>query len=132
MRQPTLEQFREQIEQALGDAGVQLGLYHWPLDDQGGLIAQQTPALFVGEPPEGVTVEGLEVLIPETPEMKVIPTFAGAVTIDTYPVRAVSHDGRSLKPVWEALANAFKGVQRPEVLQATDRYPDQIVIRITP
>ncbi len=130
MKQPTLPEFRALVEQALADAQIQLGTHHWPADDQGNV--RVTPALFVGEPPEAVTAEGLEVLIPATPEMTVITTFAGPITIDHYPVRAVAHDGQSLKPVWAALATAFRKTGLPQVLQATDRYPDQILIPITP
>ncbi|BDP44847.1 hypothetical protein DAETH_48160 (plasmid) [Deinococcus aetherius] len=125
MRQLTLPELREAVEWALADADVVLGTYRYP----GG---QETPALHVGDPPEGVTVRGLEILIPATPEPTVISTFAGAITIDHYPVRAVSHDGRTLTPVWQALATAFRGTPAPQVLQATDRYPDQMLVTITP
>lgn len=125
MKQPTLPEFRDLVARALADAGIELGTHHWPGENA-------TPALYVGEPPDGVTAEGLEVLIPSTPEMTVITTFAGPITIDHYPIRAVAHDGRSLKPVWAALATAFRKTGLPQVLQATDRYPDQILIPITP
>lgn len=125
MRQLTLPQLREEIGAALAAFGIPLGTYRFGNGNTG-------PALSVGDPPEGVTVQGLEVLIPATPEIDVIPTFAGAITVDRYPVRAVAHDGQSLSPVWNALAQAFRGVDAPQVLQATDRYPDQMVISITP
>lgn len=125
MRQLTLPELREAVQAALRDADVTLGTYRYP----GG---QTTPALYVGDPPEGVTVTGLEVLIPATPESTVISTFAGPITIDHYPVRAVAHDGRSLAPVWQALASAFRSTSAPQVLQATDRYPDQMLVTITP
>lgn len=125
MKQLTLPQLREAVETALRENDILLGEYRWS-------TGQRTPALYVGEPPEGVTVSGLEILIPETPETDVLPTFAGAVSIDRFPIRAVSHDGKSLSPVWMALAGAFKGLEAPQMLQATDRYPDQMLIRITP
>ena len=125
MKQPTPLQLREAVEAALRDGDVTPGTYTWP-------NGAQTPALYTGDPPEGVTVTGLEVLIPATPDSDVISTFAGAITIDRYPIRAVAHDGQSLTPFFAALATAFRSVAAPEVLQATDRYPDQILVTVTP
>jgi hypothetical protein len=125
MIQPSIREFREQLVQALVAGEIPVGIYH----EQG---VPDRPAMYVGDPPEGVTVSGLEVLIPETPELTTISTFAGAVTIDRYPVRLVAHDGQNLKPAYIALASAFKRVSAPQILQATDRYPSQMVITITP
>lgn len=125
MRQLTLPELRAEIEAALQAAEIVVGTYRWP-------DGRTAPALFVGDPPEGVTVRGLEVLIPATPESSIIPIFAGSITIDRYPVRAVAHDGQSLTPIYRALAGAFKGTAATQVLQATARYPDQMLVTITP
>lgn len=129
MRQPSPAELRELVLRALSTAGVGLGTYTYPATGQ---APRTTPAFFLGDPPEGVTVQGLEVLLSATPESTVISTFAGAITIDRYAIRAVAHDGQGLKPVYTALAGAFKGISPPNVLQATDRYPDQMVFTITP
>lgn len=131
MKQASIVELRSRVEQALTSAGVPIGTHYWPATDD--TAAYEAPAIWVGQVPEGVTVDGLEVLISESSEPQIIQTFAGTVTIDRYPVRIVAHEGKHLTEALRALANAFGNrMSRPNVLQGTDRYPDQLLVTLTP
>lgn len=131
MEQVSLAELRGRVAAALEAGGVPLGTHYWPASAD--TAAYETPALYVGQVPEGVTVEGLEVLIGTASDPLIIRTFAGVVTVDRYSVRVVDHDDRYLTEALRALANAFGNrMSTPDVLQSTDRYPAQFVVTITP
>lgn len=131
MKQASIAELRARIEQALADAAVPIGTHHWPATAD--VEAYETPAIWVGQVPEGVTVDGLEVLISESSDPQILRTFAGTVTIDRYPVRLVAHEGKHLTEAFRALAQAFGNrMSPPDVLQGTDRYPDQMLVTVTP
>lgn len=109
---------RQRIEAAL--TGL-LGTYTLP----GGEVV---PALSLGDPPEGTTVQGLECLIatnpkPITPDMFGIPDLPRA-----YPVRLVNHDGGpdALQDATNALAQVFWPFwDEPRLQEATADMPEQ-------
>ncbi|MVN88288.1 hypothetical protein GO986_16200 [Deinococcus sp. HMF7620] len=125
MIQASLPDVRATVATSLQNAGILLGTYILT-------NGASTPALHVGDPDEGVTVQGLEVLIAPTAEPTVIKTFAGPITIDHYQIRLVAHDGQSLSPALNALLGVFRSATDVNVLQATERYPDQLVFTVTP
>lgn len=93
--------FRARVERVLAEANITPGTYSVP--DLG-----PTPALWVGEPPEGTTLEaGLEVLIGETPQTQVISTFGGSIKLQSWALRLVNHGGADLEGAVDAIIDAF-------------------------
>lgn len=116
---------RQRIESTLTAAGL-LGTYTLP----GG---ETVPALSLGDPPEGTTVDGLECLIatnpkPITPEMFGIPDLPRA-----YPVRLVNHADAAdvIQDATNALAQAFWPFwDDPVLLEATADIPEQATMSL--
>jgi len=51
-----------------------------------------TPAITVGEPPDGATCTGLEVLVNDVPEFTPIAAYTTSAVQEAHRVRLVSHD----------------------------------------
>lgn len=51
-----------------------------------------TPAITVGEPPDGATCTGLEVLVNDVPEFTPIAAYATGAVLEAHRVRLVSHN----------------------------------------
>lgn len=119
-------QMRSRIEEALTDAAVPLGTYRYP----GG---QHAPALSLGEPPEGTTVEGLEVLIATNPKRKSLEAFEYLGAPLSYPVRLINHSGEPdvLEQATNALAPVFWPFDDdPALLPASASYPEQVTFSL--
>ena len=117
----TAVQMRQRIEQALADAEVELGIYRF----EGGAKA---PAFYMGDPPEGTTVEGLEVLMSPNPKRTSVDAFEYLGAPLSYPVRLINHADQPdvLEHATNALAEAFWPFDdEPALLPATINYPEQ-------
>ncbi|GAA5513645.1 hypothetical protein Dcar01_02389 [Deinococcus carri] len=112
---------RRGVEAALAEAGVQVGTYRFP-------DGQEAPAIRVGDPPEGTTVTGLEVLISPNPKRQNIEAFI-PLGIQSYSVRLLNR--AALPDVLEEATNAI--AQRfwpfddePRRLDASSAMPEQV------
>ena len=125
MTLPTTPEFRAQIEEALAAGGVELGTYTYP----GNATA---PAICVGDPPEGTSVTGLEVLIARNPDRITLPGFEFVGFIEEWPVRFINWGNADLEEAVNALAVAFHPLaQDPQILPASPDYPEQLTLKIT-
>lgn len=116
---------RRRIEQALATAGVVLGTARHK-------DGTTTPALVVGDWPEGTTVEGLEIILSRNPQQQPVPGFDYMGFIRSWPVRAVNHSGREdLEAVANALAEEFWPLWAgPDLLPATTDYFEQMTLEV--
>lgn len=114
---------RQRVEQALKAAGVELGTYHTP--EQGDL-----PALHVGDPPEGTTVDGLEVVISPRPHSTVVSTFGGSIQVKRWRVRLVKHDETAdIEAATDALVDAF-AAPTPQFIDEVGDIAEQVIVTI--
>jgi hypothetical protein len=122
---PTTSELRAQVEEALASSGVDVGTYTYP----GGATA---PAIYVGDPPEGTSVTGLEVLIARNPDRSTLPGFEFIGFIEEWPVRFINWGNADLEEAANALAVAFYPLaQDPQILPASPDYPEQLTLKIT-
>jgi hypothetical protein len=116
---------RAQVEAAFEASQVQIGVYTFP----GG---QTSPAICVGDPPEGTSVTGLEVLIARNPDRTTLPGFEFIGFIEEWPVRFINWGNADLEDAANALALAFHPLaQDPQILPASPDYPEQLTLKIT-
>lgn len=117
---------RHAVEQAFGEAGIPIGTYTHP----GG---QKSPAVSVGDPAEGVTAEGLEVLVHPNPERQELVTFAYAGAVLRYPVRLINWDAAPdlLEQALGVLAERFWPFGAdPILLPETSENPEQVTFAL--
>lgn len=114
---------RERVERALADAGVQLGTYHTQ-------ALGDVPALYVGDPPEGTTVDGLEVMIYPQPHSTVVSTFGGSIQVKRWRVRLIRHDAAAdLEGATDALVEAFEA-PTPQFIDEAGDIAEQVLVTI--
>lgn len=116
---------RTQIAQALAAGEIQVGTARFQTGDE-------TPAINVGDWPEGTTVQGLEVLIADTPKMVQLNASAYLGSIANWPVRIVNWNGAAdLEAVVNAIAETFFPFgEDPRVLEASPDYPEQVTFTV--
>ncbi|WP_295818018.1 hypothetical protein [uncultured Deinococcus sp.] len=122
----TVGELRDRIEAALGDAGVPLGT---------ALVNDTpTPAIVVGDWPEGTTVTGLEVVIRATPNQETIAGFEFIGFVRSYRVRLINWSGtENLEDACNALAGAFWPLaEDPAVIPQSPDYPEQVTLALNP
>lgn len=91
---------RRRVERALAEGGIEVGTYRLP-------DGTETPAVYVGNPPEGTTATGLEVQISPNPKKLGIEAFKYPGMPSAYPVRLLNWAG--LPDVLEEATNAIAG-----------------------
>ncbi|GAA3995221.1 hypothetical protein GCM10022631_01730 [Deinococcus rubellus] len=116
-------EFRETLLATLADHGVSLGTYHVPeLGDQ--------PALWVGDPPEGTTIDsGLEVLIGNTKRPELVSTFGGNVKLEYWQLRIVNHGDGDLEGAMDAVDDAFSP-ETPKYIPEVGDIAEQVLFSI--
>jgi len=116
---------RTQINEALATGGIVIGTARFQTGDE-------TPAINVGDWPEGTTVAGLEVLIASTPKPVQLDTSAYLGSIPNWPVRIVNWSGTAdLEDVVNAIAETFFPFgEDPRVLEASPDYPEQVTFTV--
>ena len=118
-------QMRLRIEAALTAASIRLGTYT--------INGEPVPALSLGDPPEGTTVQGLEVLIATNPKRTSVQAFAYLGAPLSYPVRLINHADEAdvLEEATNALAAAFWPFDdEPALLPATAEIPEQVTFSL--
>lgn len=92
-----------------------------------------TPALVIGDWPEGTTVRGLEVVISATPTQETIPAFEFVGFLRAYPVRLINWSGQeNLEDASNALAAAFWPLaEDPALIRESADYPEQVTLSLT-
>lgn len=126
-----LAEFRAQVEAALAD--VVLGVYTLP-------NGESTPAVYVGDPPEGTTVSGLEVMIYPTPKPRIVNTFGGNLNIKSWQVRVINHPyppgvpvpegGNDLDAAIDAITDAFPGMPTPQLIEEAGDIAEQVLLTV--
>lgn len=117
-------ELRRRVENALVDAGVKVGTYTLP----GGLT---TPALYVGDPPQGTTATGLEVMILPNPRPRIVSTFGGGINVKSWEIRVVEHtDDADLDGALDALAEAFGPIPTPQLIPEAGDIAEQAIVTI--
>ncbi|MGY2892752.1 hypothetical protein [Deinococcus sp. UYEF24] len=125
MTLPTTPELRAQVEEALASEGVEVGTYTY-------LGGGTSPAICVGDPPEGTSVTGLEVLIARNPDRSTLPGFEFIGFIEEWPIRFINWGNADLEAAANALAVAFHPLaQDPQILPASPDYPEQLTLKIT-
>lgn len=117
---------REKVEAALAAADIELGTYHLP----GG---ETTPALWVGNPPEGTTAEGLEVQINPNPKQVSIDAFTFVGMPRAYLVRLANWDDLPdiLKDATNAIAQALWPFEdEPRLVPALPPTPELVLFSV--
>ena len=115
--------FRTRVLDTLTSAGVDLGTYHVP--DVGA-----TPAIWVGDPPEGTTIaSGLEVLVGVSRKPTYISTFGGNVALKNWTLRIVNHGGGDLDAAMDAIDWAFSP-GTPQFIDEVGDIAEQVVFTI--
>jgi len=116
---------RTRVEAALLAAGVPLGTYTLP----GG---QPTPAISVGDPPQGTTATGLEVLISRNPQQRAPDAFQFVGYIEAYPIRLVNRDHVDLEAATNAIAQEFWPFDEdPVLLPESPQTYEQVTFSVT-
>lgn len=118
---------RERIEAALRDGDVKLGTATLP-------NKARTPALTVGDWPEGTTVTGLEVIVSRNPRQQSIEAFAFVGFIPSFEVRLINWSGREdLEAASNAIAAAFWPLaEDPALIPASPLNPEQVTLAVHP
>jgi hypothetical protein len=97
---------------AVLDPEIQIGSYTYP----DGAVQ---PAVFVGhEPPAGVEVAGIELIVLRDPKRKLISNFAGTINLLYWQIIVKSWSDEPLLPVLNVIGR-LKGISRPELRPAT-------------
>lgn len=118
-----LIEVRQRVEQVLRDAGVKLGTYH--TQEHG-----DRPALWVGDPPSGTTVDGLEVVIYPQPHSRVVSTFGGSIQVKRWRVRLIKHDrAADLEAATDALVDAFTA-PTPQFIDEAGDIAEQVIVTL--
>ncbi|KQR40747.1 hypothetical protein [Deinococcus sp. Leaf326] len=114
---------RRLVERALAEAEIEVGTYRLP-------DGEETPAVYLGNPPEGTTARGLEVVVSPTPKKLGIEAFKYPGMPTAYPVRLVNWDG--LPDVLEDAINAIAGYFWPfeETPKSVPVEPEQYVFAL--
>lgn len=122
---------RQQVETALTD--VALGEYTLP-------NGATTPAITVGDPPDGTTVSGLEVVIYPAPKPNIVNTFGGNINIKSWLVRIVNHPyppdelqpagAGDLDAAMDAITDAFPGMPTPQLIEEAGDIAEQVLFTI--
>lgn len=103
------ETVKDRLLAALAEGEVELGEYRLPK----GSVA---PAIYVGEPPEGTTATGLEVLIARNPRQVAPEAFQFLGYIEVWPVRLINRGHQDLEAATNAIAQAFWPFEENPVL----------------
>lgn len=121
------ELLRERLERAFQTADVPLGTATF----QNGSI---TPALNVGDWPDGTTVTGLEVIVARTPTLQSIDAFAFLGLVPSYTLRLINWSGtEDLEAATNAIAEEFWPLaEEPRLLPETPRTPEQLTLAVHP
>lgn len=114
---------RQAVEAALAAGGIEVGTYRLP-------DGEETPAVYLGNPPEGTTASGLEVLIALNPQRQTIDAFI-PLGIRDYPVRLVNWDGLPdvLEDATNAILRRFRMFGDEPALVPAD--PEQVTFSLT-
>lgn len=92
----------------------------------------ETPAIYIGEPPEGTTATGLEVLITLNPRQKAPDAFQFLGYIESWPIRLVNRDHVDLEAATNAIAKAFWPFDEdPVLLPESPQTYEQVTFSVT-
>lgn len=93
---------------------------------------QTTPAITVGDWPEGTTVTGLEVLIGSTPRQRAIDAFEFLGYVEVWTVRLVNwQNAVNLEDAANAVAAEFWPLDAdPQVIPENSLVPEQVVLSV--
>lgn len=108
----------------MADAGVQVGVYH--TREMGDI-----PALYVGDPPKGTTVDGLEITIHQSSKPRIISTLGGNIVFKDWLVRVIKHDRKAdIDAAVQAIAAAFDPVPTPQFIPEAGDIAEQVLFTI--